>query len=58
METNDLKKRKEDFKKRVDSMKNAHVLPEFPIKVNSNIRDKPVKQRKPMIIKNYIFEAK
>jgi hypothetical protein len=52
----DLKQRKLDFKKKCDSMKNADLLPEYPVKITPHMSDDKLRERKPRLYKKINFE--
>jgi hypothetical protein len=57
METHDLKKRAEDFKNKMASAKNAHLLPEYPVKVTPHMSDNRIRERKVKLFRKFTFEG-
>ena len=58
MRTIDLNKREVIFKKKIDSMKNAHLLPEYPVKITPHMSDNVIRERKPKLFRKYNFDPK
>jgi hypothetical protein len=56
MDSVDLNKREENFKKRCDGMKNAHLLPEYPVKITPHMSDNVLRERKPKLYKKISFD--
>jgi len=56
MDIIDLKKKAEIFKKRCDAMKNAHLLPEYPVNITPHMSDNKLRERKPKLFKKIIFD--
>ena len=52
----DLKQREALFKKKCDDMKNAELLPEYPVKVIPHMSDNRLRERKPKLYKKINFE--
>ena len=54
----DLKERAALFKKKCDNMKNAHLLPEYPVKITPGMSDNRLRERKTKLFRKFSFDPK
>jgi hypothetical protein len=58
MDQQNLTQRVLRLKARVGEMKNADLLPEYPVKITPHMSDNKIRQRKPSIWRKFTFETK